>query len=646
MKSRLGHAFLIGLLSTSAAFCRPGSDNPPSSSYQSFSENVGVYRDVVNVGVIRRHGRTLLIGSGEGRILDALQDLHLGPIDWVLYTDHHRDQCSGATRLKQTGAKIAVPAGEAEFFQHASETWANADRWLYHRYYFRPDLFILRSSVVPDRTLQAGEVFSWEGLNIQVLATPGPTDASVSYLFDLDGKRFVFTGDLIYGPGQLWNLYMLQKGFPGMPGDYWGFGGAAGDLVKSLDSVLASKPQVMVPLHGMVMPDPIRAVAQLKDNLHAVLANYMTLAAWRIYFSGHYRSTTKASPGPEYEVPMFPPLPLPAMPPWLHKVADTTWYLQAEDGSAFLFDCGFDPVVGDLRKLKQDGTIRGIDGLWITHYHDDHVQSVNAARREFGAKVYAQKELQDILENPTAYSMPCLNPESIHVDHPLSEGEVVNWKGFKLTFYYFPGQTFYHDGVLVEHGGTRLFHTGDSFANFGIDDYCSYNRNLLGDEPGYEQCFRLLARLRPDWLLAAHWGPLPFSSEYIQKAQDLVRERRGLLVALLPWDDPNFGLDPSWVRAYPYRQAVFPGDSVTMEARVYNHAGAARQVSAELRVPAGWSAQAAGPVTIPPHTEGKIRLHAVSPLSPAQRRDVLGLAVRFGSRDLGEVTEAIIDYLQ
>ena len=288
---------------------------------------------------------------------------------------------------------------------------------------FRPDLFILRSSVVPDRELQAGEVFHWEGLDIQVVPTPGPTDGSVSYIVDMDGKKLAFTGDLIFGPGQLWNFYMLQKRFPGMRGDYWGFGGAAPDLLKSLDVVLSHQPAMLVPSHGVVMRDPTEAVAKLKKNIQAAMANYLTLAAWRIYFTGNFHDVPdKSTPAQDFEVPMLPALPVPKAPLWLHFATSTSWYLQADDGTIFLLDCGFYPLLDTLAQLKKNGTIKGIDGIWITHYHDDHVQSINAVRREYGAKFYVQKELQDVLENPYAYSMPALTPQSIHVDHPLSEG--------------------------------------------------------------------------------------------------------------------------------------------------------------------------------------------------------------------------------
>jgi glyoxylase-like metal-dependent hydrolase (beta-lactamase superfamily II) len=653
MKLR-GSSLLIFSLSFAWPLLGQISGEAFKTQFEALSPHVGIYHEVINVAVIQRNGKSLLIGSGDGAVLEAAKKLDIGSIEWVLYTDHHRDQCASAALLKKAGVKIAVPAGEAEFFKNATGIWESADTILYDRMNFRPDLFILRSSVVPDGELQAGEVFHWEGLDIQVVPTPGPTDGSVSYIVDIDGKKFAFTGDLIYSPGQLWNFYMLQKRFPGMRGDYWGFGGAAPELLNSLDVVLSHKPMMLVPAHGAVMHDPSDAVARLKKNLDAAMSNYLTLAAWRIYFSGNFHDVPEnitlpdnSSPPPDLSVPMLPTLPLPQAPSWLHFASSTSWYLQAEDETIFLLDCGFYPLLQTLGQLKNNGTIKGIDGIWITHYHDDHDQSINAVRREYGAKFYVQKELQDVLENPYAYSMPALTPESIHVDHPLSEGEVINWKGYKMTGYYFPGQTIFHDGLLIEHDGTRIFMTGDSYADFGIDDYCSYNRNFLGkDEPGYDQCFRLLLKLKPDMLVASHWGPVPYSEEYMMKGLKLFEERRVLFSRMFPWDDPNFGLDPSWIRAYPYRQFILPGQLVTIEARVYNHGGSPRQASAQLRAPSGWRIHAAASVTIPPHTEGKIRLTAVAPSNPLRRREVLGLAVHFGDRNLGEVAEAIVDYLE
>ena len=70
------------------------------TSFESLTPHVGLFHDTVNVGVIRSHDKALLIGSGDGAILEAAKSLGINSIDWVLYTDHHRDQCEGAARLK------------------------------------------------------------------------------------------------------------------------------------------------------------------------------------------------------------------------------------------------------------------------------------------------------------------------------------------------------------------------------------------------------------------------------------------------------------------------------------------------------------------------------------------------------------------
>ena len=50
------------------------------------TEQVSIYRDVVNVGIIRKKGKTLLIDSGDASILREAEALGVGSVDRVLYT--------------------------------------------------------------------------------------------------------------------------------------------------------------------------------------------------------------------------------------------------------------------------------------------------------------------------------------------------------------------------------------------------------------------------------------------------------------------------------------------------------------------------------------------------------------------------------
>ena len=554
-----------------------------------------------------------------------------------LYTHHHRDQTSGAPRLERAGTKIAVPAAEAALFSDADAFWNSIDAVLYHRYNFRPGMFTLRESVPVDRALQDGDTIEWEGLRFEAIHTPGHTAGSISYIVEIGGKRIAFTGDLICGPGRIWEMYSLQKKVPGMLNEYVGFGWAYRDVKASLDRVLERKPDLLIPSHGVVIRDPVAAVAELKTNLDAVMDNFLTTAAWRVNHPGSY---------PADQSPMLPAPPHIDYPDWFREITYTSKVIVAPDKSAILSDCGNQNAVDKVVQMKSAKELGPIEALWITHYHDDHTQMVNVARRRFGCKVWVQRGMLDIIENPRAYNMPCLFPESIHVDRVLEDREVFEWKGFRMCAYYFPGQTLYHAGLLVEKDGFKVFLSGDSFSNWGIDDYCSQNRNFLGSGAGFEKCLALLLEVQPDMLVNPHWGSIRFSPEYARKALDGLRRREELYGRLLPHDNVNFGLDPYWIRAYPYRQTALPGARVEFEVRIMNHAANPKLARAALALPEGWAqATPAGEQRIPPHTEGRLRLSAVAPKSPSRRHQVLGISATVDGKPLGEFAETIIDLL-
>ena len=609
-----------------------GTKSQSSLAIEEVLPGLRLLKGAVNSALVELNSKKLLIDSGE---IDSAPGS--GLIDWALFTHHHRDQCSSVSRLVAAGTKVAVPLKEKHFFDEANRFWDSADTILDHRYDFRPHLFTLRDSVPVTRAVKGGDVHEWEGLKFQVIETPGHTDGSVSYLVELGAKRVAFTGDLISGPGQIWEIYSLQKRFPGMRGDYWGFGGAVKEVKASLDRVLQYRPDLLIPSHGVVIADPVSAVNQLKQNLDALMENYLTTAAWRIYFDGIY---------PKDKPPMLQPLPKVTYPSWIRDIASTTKAIVAEDKSVFISDCGHPKAVEELARLQAAGEIGAVEGIWITHYHDDHTQLVNEAKRRFGAKVYVQRGMLDIIENPLAYQMPCLFPEPIRVDHPLEHGQTIDWKGFKLTAYDFPGQTIYHDGLLVEKDGFKAFFTGDSFANWGIDDYCSQNRCFLGRDTGYEKCFQILLQTQPNILVAAHWGPLPVSPEYLNRSLALLQEREKLYERLFPHQSVNFGTDPCWLRAYPYRQTALPGGLVELEARVMNHSAKPINVRVNLQLPEGWKSGLIQKETgIPARTEGRIRLQATAPSSPSARRHVLGLSAVVDGSPMGEFAEAVVNFL-
>jgi len=632
-------ASLAGVLAGRAA------PAPKVGAIETLVPGLRLIKGAVNTAVFERNGRVLLIDPGE--LDEAPGGL---PVDWVLVTHHHRDQAARVGRLIEAGARLVVPAAEEKLFSDAAGFWqAQRHYWTT----FRPSRFTLRESVAVTRAVRQGERLEWEGLTFEVMETPGHTDGSVTYVVEVGGRRIAFTGDLIYGPGQLWDLHSLQNRFGLMTTPHKGFGGDGERMFASLGRVLAVEPDWLVPSHGIVMTAPRAAVAQTRKNFDAVMDNYLTTVGWPDFGQSRLAPSRPSSDGlleklyPDKNLPRLPRLPPAAYPPWIRDVSWTTQAIIADNGVAFLSDCGKSgsmDVVARIGELLHAGEIRRVEGLWPTHYHVDHSELLNRMREATGARVYVQREMLDLTENPFAYGLAYMSSVPTPVDQVMEHGQTIDWHGIKLTFYHFPGQTLYHGGLLAEKDGFKAFFTGDSWANWGLEDYCTHFRCFLGADRGYEKCLKILLECKPDILVQAHRGPMAVTEEHLRRTLATFQEREALCRRLLPHSDPNYGLDPYWVRAYPYRQSAAPGREIVLEARITNHDTAPRTVRAELRVPAGWRILTGeGAVTIAARSDGSVRFRAVAPRDRPGSRHVLGIAIDLEGQSWGELGEAIVD---
>ena len=142
------------------------------------------------------------IDSHVAAIRAALPNLRL-----ILITHRHGDHAPAALPLKAaTGAKIVAPRNVLEDAQ-------------------------------VDRRVAGGEMLQIEGVNVEVIATPGHTNEHVCY-FTSEGD--LFTGDTILGFG-------TTAIFPP--------DGHMGDYLRSLHTLRAREPKRIYPAHGPVRHD-------------------------------------------------------------------------------------------------------------------------------------------------------------------------------------------------------------------------------------------------------------------------------------------------------------------------------------------------------------------------------------------------------
>lgn len=638
--------FLQGLGSGAAAWAAQGAMSPPTWATTSppitgnqelvqLSEHLAVYRGPINVGIIRDGKKTLLIDCGDGRVQPLLEKRQATAVEQILFTHHHRDQACGAQAFVDRGARLTVPARERDYFEKVADYWNNpATRW--HLYVFHPHHLMLTESVPVATVVNDGQAITWGPARIQVLDTPGHTDGSVSYLVEVDGKRVVFCGDAIYDAGQIWELYSLQKG-TSAPIDYHGFLGARPQLIGSLRKIEAEHPDTLVPSHGQIMNDPPGAIQALVSRLDQCYDKYVAISAARYYFPQMF--TEYAGRKDHMAIRAGK-----AVPECLRHFG-TSWVLMSKDKSAFVMDCGSSNVIKQLQKLRDDGGIHAVEGLWITHYHDDHVDAVPEFQKTFDCPCITDRHVAEVITNPMAWRLPCVSPGVARVGRATSDGESWDWHEYHLTAYHFPGQTRYHAALFVESGDLRMLFVGDSFTLSGIDDYCAQNRNWLGAGVGFDRCIALIDKLRPTHIFNCHVGKaFDFTADECRLMRANLAERETLFEPLFPWDHANYGMDDSWIRCYPYEQKGVPGQQLTLDVVVTNHSAVPKKLACRAVLPRTWRSETGewNSVEAPPKTEVMARVAITVPAGLAPGRHVVPIDVKFADRDLPQFTEAIL----
>jgi glyoxylase-like metal-dependent hydrolase (beta-lactamase superfamily II) len=566
----------------------------------------------------------------------------------VLFTHGRRDVAWAGRTLVENGAQAVVPAREKEHFTDVGAFWSSFWDTRFHDY-AQQSTRLLATPQRVDRTVQDGDTLQWQNLAIHVIGTPGYTRGAVSYFVDVDNVTYGFVGDVIYDEGRLLDLYSLQDAVADARiGGYHGYAGRIGDLIQSLRKIAARNPGVLVPARGPVIQEPRIAIERLIERLQAVYRNYLSINAGHWYFRERCDVLAKRALGPSPDVDWMPyARTVRQKPPaWIVPIHNSRLILAA-DGSGFLVDCGSRAIIDELRKLRDEGRLGEIEGLFITHYHDDHTDKVNEFLAEFDCPVYVTPILEDVLRRPGAYRLPAMTANPIEKLTVVPDGARRRWKEFALTFYDYPGQTIYHDALLVEKDdGQRIFFVGDSFTPSGIDDYCLLNRNVLREGTGYLYCLEMLRnRVPSDALLINEHviEPFRYDAAQVDRMIAAVARRRELLSDLFPWDEPNYGIDEQWARLVPYGQQVRPGDRVEIAATILNHSARKHAYTVTLAVPPGYSVvPSQASLTIAPRREARVRFKLAVPPNAVPGLCVVTADICFGPWDLRRWSEALL----
>lgn len=538
---------------------------------------------------------SVLISAGDGQLAvygvgQQAANQAESKCEQLLLTHHRRDVLSDATGVSSAEPLVIAPEAERAWFEQPAEFWTAFTKNRFHDYSCLTTKII--SQPVPvQRWVKDLDTVAWRGLNFSVVDTPGYTAGAISYLATIDGQKLAFTGDLIYGDGQLLDLYSFQEAIPEASiRGYHGYAGRLAQLITSLQKVAAANPDIIVPARGPLIREPLAAINKLIDRVQRLYGNYLSTNALHWYFKEErMRQCGQRVLGKDSPIELMPYSHHEPTPDWVFDNA-TSRLLISDEGHGFLLDCGYQRVIDVVQKMIDSGLVTRVEGIFVTHYHDDHTDMVQKAAEQFQCPVYAVQEYVDILQNPAAYHMPAMTANPIKPIVSLADGHVMKWHEFELIFHSFPGQTFYHGAMLARKGSERpIFFVGDSFAPSGIDDYCLQNRNLVHQDGGYNLCFKKLRNLQPaPWLVNEH---IPFVFQFNEQEltylESRYQQRTQILRELFPWDAPNYGIDEQWAVFYPYGTTVGASQEVELAVHITNHSPSSREFTVKPKLPAG-----------------------------------------------------------
>ncbi len=527
--------------------------------------DIFVWPNTCNTYCLRDGAAAILVDLGDGSVLDALGEIGVTQVDWVLYTHHHREQCQGHARLAGREAKVGAPVNERDLFEKPLGFRAArpqlSDKFTVHgASYVRPPI----QPITADRWFEKFDTLQLRGREIWCAETAGNSPGSMSYLLRHGDRWLAFTGDLMLDGAVLHTWYDSE----------WDYGLCKGiyTLATAAGYLEGFAPLTMLPSHGPPIRDAGPQLAAFQRKLRRL--EKVMKRGWEFQtFAGCDQDrVSRPSPVPH----------LWQISPHLYKVRGHEFWvnfhmLVSDDGHALLIDCG----LFDRRHLDRilDGArdrlgIKAIDAVLVTHMHGDHFLDTEHVRKTRGAEVWTHERVVDLIERPLDYDYDAMIPsyrerptgdiQSLKVDRVIRDGEVIHWRGHTLACDWMPGQTEFACCVHGVIDGKRVAFTGDNI--FGIpSDPAQHGheavvaRNSCLVDEGYGQAGRYLHTIGPDLILGGHcWAiaePAPLIERYNASMKELLEAMRDLIGE----QDYRIGYDPYWLRIHPYRVPVAPG---------------------------------------------------------------------------------------
>jgi len=306
-------------------------------------------------------------------------------------------------------------------------------------------------------------------------------------------------------------------------------------------------------------------------------------------------------------------------------------------------------VEHSIDELKRTYGLKSVDVVMPSHMHDDHINGFPHLIRQHGTKVWCYENMVDVFENPRGYNLGCILSEPFKVSRSFRHGEKFRWEEFEFEVTHSPGHTEYQMALFGSIDGNRVAFTGDAFFDAGRKDgVMRHNlifRNHVENDSHMKSIRNLIDR-DPTLIAPGHGRPYAVTKEMMQATHKNLGRQQQFFADLLPDGMTNFGLDPSWVRLYPYQVLAAPGDTARLQVNVQNYKPSPMKIEVALVAPLEWKIEPdVVKFEVPANSSAQRPITVAIPKTwtPRAPRFAIAADVLADGKYLGEITEAVVD---
>ena len=602
-------------------------------------QNVYLHKDTCNVYVIEEGTGLIVIHAGNGSVLDKISTSFPGKkIIACLNTHHFRPTVQGLPLFEEHDISIYVPYWEQDMFCGTTGFWQERQTWI--NYDGRWDRFSPISSIKPAGYLRDYDKIRIGEFTFEIIPTPGPTPGAISLSLRIGGKKIIFTGDLIYGPGKVWNLASSQWNYNDAYGVcYW---------IQSLREIRAKGADILLPCHGEPIFSPQEALEKLEQNFNLLLKYRARPEELDAVKTEKWSGLTKITDHL-----------------YLDKASVAqSFYLISQSNKAMALDYGYRapmlfpikhhfstrrPLLHGIEALKERFGIERIDVVIPSHIHDDHVCGIPLLERLFGTQLWCAERLADVLENPYRYNVQCIWPESMKVHRRIPFEKEFWWEEYKFKMHPSGAHTFYSAMIEFEVDGLKVIHTGDQqgFSDMVKRPDMFYHNYVYQNRFRREEMMnaaKLIRKIRPDLIISGHWETVKVNDEVLKALEKAGSEQVKIHEMLLPTNEFDWNCDHIGAEVFPYHlEFSEPNQSKKVQVKIRNPFKEAKGGLVKMVLPEGWQVvPQAHKVQIKGLGEKTLEFTIKIPGKLKVRRQPIAVDVTLDNYPLGQIAEALV----